>query len=87
MLRVDLASRHEESEGKVGFRTLGRFVEGLSDDRFAVISKIHHCMIDGSSGVDISQILMRLTPEREVEPPQKWVDDLDVEILGDLQDS
>ncbi len=42
-------------------------VEGLSNDRFAVISKIHHCMIDGASGMDISQILMRLTPDREIE--------------------
>ncbi len=32
-------------------------VEGLADDLFAVISKIHHCMIDGMSGVDLSQIL------------------------------
>jgi diacylglycerol O-acyltransferase / wax synthase len=33
-------------------------VEGLENDRFAVITKIHHCMIDGSSGVDIAQIMM-----------------------------
>ena len=31
-------------------------VEGLDDDKFAIISKIHHCMIDGSSGVDLAQI-------------------------------
>ncbi len=29
------------------------FVEGLAGDRFAVISKIHHCMIDGVSGADL----------------------------------
>jgi diacylglycerol O-acyltransferase len=29
------------------------FVEGLEGDRFAVISKIHHCMIDGISGADL----------------------------------
>jgi WS/DGAT/MGAT family acyltransferase len=29
------------------------FVEGLADGRFAVISKVHHCMIDGISGVDL----------------------------------
>jgi WS/DGAT/MGAT family acyltransferase len=46
-------------------------VEGLEKHRFAVITKIHHCMIDGTSGVDISQILQRLTPDREIEegPP------------------
>jgi len=42
-------------------------VEGLEGGRFAIISKIHHCMIDGTSGVDISQILMRLTPDRNIE--------------------
>jgi len=29
------------------------FVEGLADGRFAVITKAHHCMIDGISGVDL----------------------------------
>jgi WS/DGAT/MGAT family acyltransferase len=29
------------------------FVEGLAGGRFAVISKVHHCMIDGISGVDL----------------------------------
>jgi diacylglycerol O-acyltransferase len=29
------------------------FVEGLADGRFAVITKVHHCMIDGISGVDL----------------------------------
>ena len=41
-------------------------VEGLEGDRFAIIAKIHHCMIDGASGVDISQILLSLTPEHEI---------------------
>ncbi|MEE2663552.1 MAG: wax ester/triacylglycerol synthase family O-acyltransferase [Myxococcota bacterium] len=41
-------------------------VEGLEGDRFAVITKIHHCMIDGSSGVDVAQIMMTTTPNREI---------------------
>jgi len=28
-------------------------VEGLDDGRFAVVTKIHHCMIDGISGADL----------------------------------
>jgi len=38
-------------------------VEGLEEDRFAVISKVHHCMIDGSSGVDLAHILLSNSPE------------------------
>jgi len=48
-------------------------VEGLAGDRFAMISKIHHCMIDGSSGVDISQILMRLTPDTEIKKGPRYI--------------
>jgi WS/DGAT/MGAT family acyltransferase len=45
-------------------------VEGLEDDRFAMITKIHHCMIDGASGVDLAYIQMSPTPEvRELEKP------------------
>ena len=41
-------------------------VEGLEGDRFAVITKIHHCMIDGSSGVDIAQIMMSTDPSTTI---------------------
>ena len=34
------------------------FVEGLERGRFAVITKAHHCMIDGISGVDLLATLM-----------------------------
>ena len=50
-------------------------VEGLDGgDRFALITKIHHCMIDCASGMDLSQILMSTSPEvREIEPPPPFV--------------
>jgi WS/DGAT/MGAT family acyltransferase len=37
-------------------------VEGLDDGGFALISKTHHAMIDGISGVDIAQVLFDLSP-------------------------
>ena len=37
-------------------------VEGLEDDRFALISKTHHALIDGISGVDLATVLFDLTP-------------------------
>ncbi len=41
-------------------------VEGLEGGRFALISKVHHCMIDGVSGVDLLKILMAPTPDTEI---------------------
>ncbi len=40
------------------------FVEGLDGDRFALISKTHHCMIDGISGADLMSVIMRAEPVR-----------------------
>ena len=50
-------------------------VEGLAGgERFALITKLHHCMIDGASGIDLSQILLSASPEaRELEPPPPFV--------------
>ncbi len=42
------------------------FVEGLPGGRFAVITKVHHCMIDGVSGVDLLATLMDPDAEAEV---------------------
>ena len=47
-------------------------VEGLSEDRFAIIAKIHHCMIDGISGVDLTTILLNVIPTSEIEPATDW---------------
>ena len=38
-------------------------IEGLDDDRFALISKTHHSLIDGIAGVDLATVLFDLTPE------------------------
>jgi diacylglycerol O-acyltransferase / wax synthase len=44
-------------------------IEGLEDGHIAVLSKIHHAMIDGMSGIDIATVLYDFTPEpREIEP-------------------
>jgi WS/DGAT/MGAT family acyltransferase len=47
-------------------------IEGVDDDRFAIIAKIHHCMIDGISGVDLTTILLNVIPTSDVEEPAKW---------------
>ena len=51
-------------------------VEGLApvdgSDRWALIAKTHHAMIDGVSGVDLMTVLFDLTPEVHDEPPPAW---------------
>ena len=48
-------------------------VHGLEDGRFALISKTHHALVDGVSGVDIATVLfdLSLVPD-EVEPDDGW---------------
>ena len=45
------------------------FVEGLEDDQFALISKTHHCMIDGVSGADLISVIMEPFPNPEPGEP------------------
>ncbi len=50
------------------------FVEGLEGGRFAVISKVHHSLIDGISGVDLLSAFMG--PSEEYEPAEmdhRWM--------------
>jgi diacylglycerol O-acyltransferase len=50
------------------------FVEGLErDDRFAMISKVHHCMVDGMSTVDLLGVLLQPEPSEEHEPTRDWI--------------
>ncbi len=37
-------------------------VEGLQDDRFALMFKTHHSLVDGVSGVDLATVLFDLSP-------------------------
>ena len=49
------------------------FVEGLEGGRIALISKIHHAMIDGVSGVDLAAILIDWSSKkREIPAPLPW---------------
>ena len=46
-------------------------VEGLADGNIGIITKMHHCAVDGVSGAELMVNLFDLTPEgRDVEPPE-----------------
>jgi len=48
------------------------FVEGLEDGSCAMISKTHHCMIDGVSGVDLMTVLLNIEPDASVHDVPAW---------------
>ncbi len=47
-------------------------VEGLPDGRWAMINKVHHCMVDGIAGVGLLTALLDLDPDAVVAEPEPW---------------
>jgi diacylglycerol O-acyltransferase len=47
-------------------------VEGLADDQWAIIFKVHHCMVDGISGVGLLTALLDIDPNASIAAPQRW---------------
>jgi WS/DGAT/MGAT family acyltransferase len=47
-------------------------VEGLEGDRFALIAKAHHAMVDGISGMDVLTVLLSPGPTSEFDPAPSW---------------
>ncbi|TFV51911.1 wax ester/triacylglycerol synthase family O-acyltransferase [Blastococcus sp. TF02A-35] len=47
-------------------------VEGLAEGRWAIISKVHHCMVDGVAGTDLMQLMFDLTPDAKHDEPRDW---------------
>lgn len=47
-------------------------VEGLEDDRFAIITKTHQALVDGVNAVDLAQVVLDDTPAPTAPPPDTW---------------
>ncbi|MGB7587336.1 MAG: wax ester/triacylglycerol synthase family O-acyltransferase [Solirubrobacterales bacterium] len=61
-------------------------IEGLEGDRFAIIGKSHHALVDGISGVDITTVLFDVDEHPASSPvrPPKWAprpEPTDLELL------
>jgi WS/DGAT/MGAT family acyltransferase len=47
-------------------------IEGLEGDRIAIVSKVHHCMVDGISGSELISALLTPEPHEKVDAPAPW---------------
>jgi diacylglycerol O-acyltransferase / wax synthase len=62
-------------------------VDGLEGGRFALVTKAHHCLVDGVSGVDITAVLFDLDRDApDVADPEPWLphpEPSSAQILGE----
>ena len=49
------------------------WVYGLKDGKSAMVARVHHCMIDGISGIDIMKVILDISPEIKPLPPKKQI--------------
>jgi WS/DGAT/MGAT family acyltransferase len=61
-------------------------VEGLREGQWALISKVHHCMIDGVAGADLTATLLQATPDEGIPPPRPWTPAVEPSIADLLLD-
>jgi WS/DGAT/MGAT family acyltransferase len=74
------AARLKELAARIASQPLDRsralwelwFVEGLEGGAFAAIAKIHHCMVDGVSGVGVLHALLSPDAGQPLEEPRPW---------------
>lgn len=47
-------------------------VEGLPGNRWGLITKVHHCMVDGIAGSDLLSVILDLDPDAPILEPEPW---------------
>ncbi len=47
-------------------------IHGLPDGRWGLLSKVHHCMVDGIAGVGLLEALLDVTADSELAEPVQW---------------
>jgi WS/DGAT/MGAT family acyltransferase len=47
-------------------------IEGMEGGMTSILTKVHHCMVDGLSAIDIATVVFDFTPEPQVLDPPVW---------------
>lgn len=62
-------------------------IEGMQDGLSAILSKVHHAMIDGIAAMDIATVLFDFTAEVRIEEPPEWTPEPTPDAFGLLGDA
>jgi len=60
-------------------------VEGLEADRWAFVSKVHHAMVDGVSGMDLLATILDKEPDATLPPIRPWTPTSEPSLLALLR--
>ncbi len=61
-------------------------IDGLADGRWALISKVHHCMVDGIAGTDLMTVLLDSDRDATIPAVDEWdpaAEPSDVRVTAD----
>jgi len=47
-------------------------IDGLAGGRFALVAKVHHCIVDGIAGIGMLAALLDLDPDAVIPEPEPW---------------
>lgn len=56
-------------------------IRGLEGGRTAYLSRVHHCLVDGVSGIELLLAVLDLTPSPEPPVPEPWDPDPPIDAL------
>jgi WS/DGAT/MGAT family acyltransferase len=62
------------------------FLEGIEGGRWAILSKVHHCMVDGIGGTDLMTVMFDIGPDAERPAPASWEPDPGPSVLSLVSD-
>jgi diacylglycerol O-acyltransferase len=62
-------------------------VEGLPEGRWAIISKVHHAMVDGIAGTDLMELMFDVSPDATHDEPLDWTPQRSPSSLGMVADA
>lgn len=57
-------------------------VDGLAGDRWAIIAKVHHCMVDGIAGSDLLGAILARSPDADTAMSDRWVPSPEPSVLA-----